>query len=37
MLKGSTLENLRYDTLALIGLMLFAMTVAVTRFRRTLD
>src|SRR5499427_6288034 len=29
MLKGSTLENLRYDTLALIGLMLFAMTVAV--------
>jgi ABC-2 type transport system permease protein len=37
MLKGSTLENLRYDTLALIALMLFAMTVAVTRFRRTLD
>jgi ABC-2 type transport system permease protein len=37
MLKGSTLQNLQYDTLALFGLMLFAMTVAVTRFRRTLD
>jgi ABC-2 type transport system permease protein len=37
MLKGSTLQNLEYDTLALLGLTLFAMTVAVTRFRRTLD
>jgi ABC-2 type transport system permease protein len=37
MLKGSTLQNLQYDTLALLGLMLLAMTVAVTRFRRTLD
>jgi len=37
MLKGSTLQNLQYDTLALLGLTLFAMTVAVTRFRRTLD
>jgi len=37
MLKGSTLANLQYDALALIALMLLAMTVAVTRFRRTLD
>ncbi|HXQ85019.1 MAG TPA: ABC transporter permease [Xanthobacteraceae bacterium] len=37
MLKGSTLSELRYDTLALAGLMAVAMTVAVTRFRRTLD
>ena len=37
MLKGSSLENLRYDTLALAALMLVAMTIAVTRFRRTLD
>jgi len=37
MLKGSTLAQLRYDTLALAGLMAFAMIVAVTRFRRTLD
>jgi ABC-2 type transport system permease protein len=37
MLKGSTLVDLRYDTLALVGLMLVAMAVAVTRFRRTLD
>ncbi len=37
MLKGSDLADLRYDTLALIVLMLVAMTVAVTRFRRTLD
>jgi ABC-2 type transport system permease protein len=37
MLKGSTLPNLQYDALALLGLMLFAMTVAVLRFRRTLD
>jgi ABC-2 type transport system permease protein len=37
MLKGSTLPNLRCDAVALLALMLFAMTVAVLRFRRTLD
>jgi ABC-2 type transport system permease protein len=37
MLKGSTLAQLQYDTLALAGLMAVAMTIAVTRFRRTLD
>ncbi len=37
MLKGATLSDLRFDTLALAGLMLIAMTIAVTRFRRTLD
>jgi ABC-2 type transport system permease protein len=37
MLKGSTLADLQFDTLALGGLTLFAMTIAVTRFRRTLD
>ena len=37
MLKGSTLADLRFDTLALGGLMLIAMTIAVTRFRHTLD
>jgi ABC-2 type transport system permease protein len=37
MLKGSTLQNLQYDALALFGLMLLAMTIAVMRFRRTLD
>ena len=37
MLKGATLADLRYDTLALVGLMLVAMLIAVTRFRRTLD
>jgi ABC-2 type transport system permease protein len=37
MLKGSALSDLHYDALALSGLMLFAMTIAVTRFRRTLD
>ena len=37
MLKGSTLQNLQYDALALFVLMLVAMTIAVTRFRRTLD
>jgi ABC-2 type transport system permease protein len=37
MLKGSTLGQLQYDTLALTGLMAVAMTIAVTRFRRTLD
>src|SRR4051812_2842617 len=37
MLKGATLQNLEYDALALVALMLVAMTIAVTRFRRTLD
>jgi ABC-2 type transport system permease protein len=37
MLKGATLANIRYDALALFALMLLAMTIAVTRFRRTLD
>src|SRR5216683_306425 len=37
MLKGAGLENLQYDTIVLIALMLLAMTIAVTRFRRTLD
>ena len=37
MLKGANLSDLHYDTLALAGLMLIAMTIAVTRFRRTLD
>jgi len=37
LLKGSALPDLHYDTLALSGLMLLAMTIAVTRFRRTLD
>jgi ABC-2 type transport system permease protein len=37
MLKGSTLSDLHYDSLALLGLMLIAMIVAMTRFRRTLD
>ena len=37
MLKGATIADLRYDTAALFGLMLVAMAIAVTRFRRTLD
>jgi ABC-2 type transport system permease protein len=37
MLKGATLGDLNFDTLAMAGLTLIAMTVAVTRFRRTLD
>jgi ABC-2 type transport system permease protein len=37
MLKGAMLSNLQYDTIALAALMLVAMTIAVTRFRRTLD
>ena len=37
MLKGSALADLRYDAAALAVLMLIAMTIAVTRFRRTLD
>src|SRR6266540_3747773 len=37
MLKGATLPDLHYNTLALAGLMLLAMAIAITRFRRTLD
>jgi ABC-2 type transport system permease protein len=37
MLKGAVFADLYYDTAMLAGLMLFAMAVAVTRFRRTLD
>ncbi len=37
MLKGSSLSDLHYDGAALFVLMLIAMTIAVTRFRRTLD
>jgi ABC-2 type transport system permease protein len=37
MLKGAALPNLQYDALALLALMLLAMTIAVLRFRRTLD
>jgi len=37
MLKGSNLSDLRYDAIAMFALMLVAMVIAVTRFRRTLD
>ncbi len=37
MLKGASVENLHYDAAAMLVLMLVAMTIAVTRFRRTLD
>jgi ABC-2 type transport system permease protein len=37
MLKGSSLADLHVDAAALVALMLVAMTIAVTRFRRTLD
>jgi ABC-2 type transport system permease protein len=37
MLKGSSLGDLQYDAAILFLLMLVAMTIAVTRFRRTLD
>jgi ABC-2 type transport system permease protein len=37
MLKGSSVGDLRYDAIALFVLMLIAMTIAVRRFRRTLD
>jgi ABC-2 type transport system permease protein len=37
MLKGATLADLQGEALALLGLMLLAMTFAVRRFRRTLD
>jgi ABC-2 type transport system permease protein len=37
MLKGASISDLHYDTAALFVLMLIAMTIAVRRFRRTLD
>jgi ABC-2 type transport system permease protein len=37
MLKGADLYDLQLEALALLGLMLLAMTLAVRRFRRTLD
>ena len=37
MLKGSSVADLQYDAAAMFVLMLIAMTIAVTRFRRTLD
>ncbi len=37
MLKGSSISDLHYDAAAMFVLMLVAMTIAVTRFRRTLD
>ena len=37
MLKGATTGDLHYDTIALFVLMLVAMSIAVRRFRRTLD
>jgi ABC-2 type transport system permease protein len=37
MLKGTATADLYMDALALTGLMLIAMTIAVARFRRTLD
>jgi ABC-2 type transport system permease protein len=37
MLKGATLYDLHIEALALAGLMLLAMTLAVSRFRTTLD
>jgi ABC-2 type transport system permease protein len=37
MLKGASVHDLHYDSAAMAGLMLVAMTIAVLRFRRTLD
>jgi ABC-2 type transport system permease protein len=37
LLKGTTIAGLHYDTIWLFALMLVAMTIAVLRFRRTLD
>jgi ABC-2 type transport system permease protein len=37
MLKGAGVADLHYDAAAMFVLMLVAMTIAVTRFRRTLD
>jgi hypothetical protein len=36
-LKSATAYDLQMEVLALTGLMLVAMTLAVRRFRRTLD
>jgi len=37
LLKGSNLADMRSDSLWLVALMLLTMTIAATRFRRTLD
>ena len=37
MLKGASVDDLHYDAAAMAVLMLIAMTIAVSRFRRTLD
>jgi ABC-2 type transport system permease protein len=37
MLKGATFADVQFDTAALAGLTAIAMTIALTRFRRTLD
>ncbi|HET9717773.1 MAG TPA: ABC transporter permease [Pseudolabrys sp.] len=37
MLKGSSIAELQYDAAAMFVLMLIAMTIAIARFRRTLD
>jgi ABC-2 type transport system permease protein len=37
MLKGSTVTDLHIEMIWLMGLMLIAMTIAIKRFRRTLD
>jgi ABC-2 type transport system permease protein len=37
MLKGADIYDLQIEAVALLGLMLLAMTLAVRRFRRTLD
>jgi ABC-2 type transport system permease protein len=37
LLKGATLDDLHVEAMWLAGLMLVAMTIAVSRFRRTLD
>ena len=37
LLKGATFSELALEAWALAGLMLVAMSIAVTRFRRTLD
>jgi ABC-2 type transport system permease protein len=37
LLKGATIADLQVEAFWLVGLMLVAMTIAVARFRRTLD
>lgn len=37
MLKGSSVSDLRYDAAAMFVLMVIAMSIAIMRFRRTLD